>query len=656
MDLVVAGWTDSVLGCLVEEELDAERVIRALRPEMMAEELKRTTRLLWDYSRWQATRGRRVVARMAQQASQPMIPRLWSAISASDAYERLVSENVELAQKIHKSRGMRLKGEEGATPEAVEQHETTRWAMTVAGFIAESTLPAKQVAESTEDPSSTWVRLVGNRRSRTLRQSARAWQKFRDWLMVTRGSPWPSSVSQVVDYLEERMLEPCGPTVPGSLLSALQLLETVGGAERERRLGLSPILINVTKNMKKELSVGGPPRRTAPVFTVAMVIAAELVVTDPETEVVLRMMAYILLLMVWGAMRTDDVLWLDRSRTMLSEVGWKSVLVRSKTSGAGRRVRELPVFVSRLASLTGRDWLAEGHYQWQEASKNFPGSLFVCRPVKSAEGFTRKYLDAAGLSTWLKWTLLQLPGVVKRFGKWSAKDHERMIDEEWSSRWSGHSARHCLPSWAAAIGIPPEQRAFLGRWKCGVEVDANSYVLTSRQIVHSAQEAVVKSFCTGTPGFSETEVFEELKIFAADRGLDPTVGLNKHAVWRRKGTVVALFMEYPTLTVEPIPGALGVEEEHAAVTAEEEVQNFPFWVSISRRSGFRRLHKKDGCGVRPESVFKAVEIEKISPEVADKKCQLCFGKQGEQQGSSEDGSTSGSSSTSSDSNENSPMG
>ena len=228
-----------------------------------------------------------------------------------------------------------------------------------------------------------------------------------------------------------------------------------------------------------------------------------------------------------------------------------------------------------------------------------------------------------------------------------------MIDEEWSSRWSGHSARHCLPSWAAAIGIPPEQRAFLGRWKCGVEVDANSYVLTSRQIVHSAQEAVVKSFCTGTPGFSETEVFEELKIFAADRGLDPTVGLNKHAVWRRKGTVVALFMEYPTLTVEPIPGALGVEEEHAAVTAEEEVQNFPFWVSISRRSGFRRLHKKDGCGVRPERQWR---LKRFPQKPADKKCQLCFGKQGEQQGSSEDGSTSGSSSTSSDSNENSPMG
>lgn len=187
-------------------------------------------------------------------------------------------------------------------------------------------------------------------------------------------------------------------------------------------------------------------------------------------------------------------------------------------------------------------------------------------------------------------------------------------------------------------------------------MDANSYVLTSRQIVHSAQEAVVKSFCLGEPPFSETEVFEELKIFAKERGLDPSSGLNKHLIWRKKGEVVALHMEFPTVVVERIPGRLGVEEEHAAVTTEEEQKMYPFWVSISRRAGFRRLHKRDGCGVRPESVFKAVEVEKITPEVADKKCQLCFGKLGKQDGSSDDGSTSGSSSTSSESEENSPKG
>lgn len=51
MDLLVAGWTDTVLGCLVEEEPDAERILLALHPTMRKEELKRTTRLLWEYSR-----------------------------------------------------------------------------------------------------------------------------------------------------------------------------------------------------------------------------------------------------------------------------------------------------------------------------------------------------------------------------------------------------------------------------------------------------------------------------------------------------------------------------------------------------------------------------------------------------------------------------
>ena len=126
------------------------------------------------------------------------------------------------------------------------------------------------------------------------------------------------------------MLEPCGPTIPGSLLGSLQLLESIGGQEPASRLGSSPMLANAVKNMEKDLSMGGPPRKTAPIYTVAMVIAAELLVADRDQGVVPRALAFTMLLMVWGALRTDDVQWLDRSRTALTEVGWRSVLVRSK--------------------------------------------------------------------------------------------------------------------------------------------------------------------------------------------------------------------------------------------------------------------------------------------------------------------------------------
>ena len=44
--------------------------------------------------------------------------------------------------------------------------------------------------------------------------------------------------------------------------------------------------------------MGGPPRKTAPIYTV--VIAAELLVADRDQGVVPRALAFTMLLMVWG--------------------------------------------------------------------------------------------------------------------------------------------------------------------------------------------------------------------------------------------------------------------------------------------------------------------------------------------------------------------
>ena len=512
--LLEAGWTDVVLGCLVVEKIDAERIVQGLLPGVEGLERTNLVEALLERAREAAELNERSVSRLAQQASQPGVGVKQQRLDTGEIYDNLVAGHVELARKIYKSKAQRLRRAEVAEPEKIELEETRRWATLIAGFIIDSPMPAKEMVESTGDPVATWVRLCGNRRSRTLRQAARSWQRFHEWLQLSAGLKWPTSVAQVVDYLEERMLEPCGPTIPGSLLGSLQLLESIGGQEPASRLGSSPMLANVVKNMEKDLSMGGPPRKTAPIYTVAMVIAAELLVADRDQGVVPRALAFTMLLMVWGALRTDDVQWLDRSRTALTEVGWRSVLVRSKTSGAGRRVRELPVFISRKVCLSGEDWLLAGHDLWKDLSENFPGTLFLCKPRADASEFTKKYLDATCLAAWLKWTLTQLPSLKRVIGGWDPVWTSGLLSEDWAARWSGHSARHCLPSWGAAVGIPPEQRAFLGRWRAGVEVDTNSYVLTSRQIVHAAQEKVARAFCTGDPQFSETEVFDEQRTGA----------------------------------------------------------------------------------------------------------------------------------------------
>ena len=60
------------------------------------------------------------------------------------------------------------------------------------------------------------------------------------------------------------------------------------------------------------------------------------------------------------------------------------------------------------------------------------------------------------------------------------------------------------------------------------------------------------------------------------------------------------------------------------VVAEDEADVAPYWVSISRKTGFKRLHKTNGCGIRPESVHRSEPVFTIDSKVADKKCQLCW--------------------------------
>jgi hypothetical protein len=93
----------------------------------------------------------------------------------------------------------------------------------------EAKLPAVAAFTGLPNANAAWVRAFGSRRSKTLRNRARAWKKLRDWLIITTGTPWPSGVPILLQYLEERNeVQPMGKTVPMSIHSTLALLELVG--------------------------------------------------------------------------------------------------------------------------------------------------------------------------------------------------------------------------------------------------------------------------------------------------------------------------------------------------------------------------------------------------------------------------------------------
>ena len=238
-------------------------------------------------------------------------------------------------------------------PEVLEQKEKARWQAVLAEYIRGAELPVLQLVQSCEQDSQVWSRIFGNRRAKTLQNRARAWRSFHLWISLVRGHCWPNSILEVSDYLEleHRVSEGCGASVPRDLLSSLSLLETVGTVSTSDCLSKDATLNSMVKSMEEDLERGAPPRRPAKLCAVAMLISMEICVCSPSMAPFLRILAWTGLLMHWCTLRTDDVQWLDVGRLVFTDNGLSLILRRSKTTGPGKKAREVYTCICRQDSL-----------------------------------------------------------------------------------------------------------------------------------------------------------------------------------------------------------------------------------------------------------------------------------------------------------------
>ncbi|CAE7269755.1 unnamed protein product [Symbiodinium sp. CCMP2592] len=100
------------------------------------------------------------------------------------------------------------------------------------------------------------------------------------------------------------------------------------------------------------------------------------------------------------------------------------------------------------------------------------------------------------------------------------------------------------------------------------------------------------------------ELFEELREWLRDRG----------SVLNQTWPLLADFTD-GTDNAAPAPPV-----SNSSQTDKES----PFWVSISRHSGHRRLHIRNGCWVTPSSCHRFAEVWEAGPNVADSFCKLCY--------------------------------
>ena len=78
----------------------------------------------------------------------------------------------------------------------------------------------------------------------------------------------------------------------------------------------------------------------------------------------------------WCVLRSDCLNGLGSVRVTLTSECLTLILCQSKTTGPGKHITEVPVFVHRLCPLTGVDWLAAGYKIWTSPTYSVPRDFF----------------------------------------------------------------------------------------------------------------------------------------------------------------------------------------------------------------------------------------------------------------------------------------
>ena len=570
-----------------------------------------------------------------------LVPRKGTAVLARwptrlDRLKSEASDNLELREKAEKS-------------------ERDRWIGCLRGILMEVDVPASRSLLDVQGLTLT-RRFGKGRRSSTLRKHVKTWVKFRTWLVATFGVKWPAEPFHFSTYLEARADEPCGKSIPASLLKTLIFMENAAEVPKSDQINNAPTIRNTLEEVALQLeSVDMKPKKQALLIPVAVVISWERTVLDEDLPRFARAYAWFRLMKLWGCMRFDDTTGLAFDSLIMQPFGLEGELRKTKTSGPGKRVNILKLFISHDAYIREDEWLPIGWKLWKEMSVEkdmTKRDFFLPAPNRSLQGITRRFAGYAMASTMSH----ALSSVLKtRFEGGTVK----LLAEGVSLCWTEHSERATLRSWSRVSGIPEDVCKRLGRWTPTVD---QSYDRTIRATVLRAQANIAK-FVRGSFGradpFDEglvlqkvASTMEELGYYSGEIQLQiekltsyvPAGHVAKKVRWTSlrdgqgsedsegsdgadddQGSVG----RSQTPEVESVRGE-EEEDDSPELVEGEAVQQPPFgtyMVAIVGRSKKRTLHRMGECHRKPGAHFGRFEVlgsDLPSSSEYHRACKICF--------------------------------
>lgn len=369
-----------------DDEQDCIDLIKVEFPDIIDETLRdqAASLMLWQSSLAPAfKRARRTcVSDLSSKLRSPEI------FTLHDKYRDLLQTNSSVVlEMLAKKRQRKYKDEAPDARARRFESERRKYALPLAGVIKQARLPIAPIIEALDDPVAGWVHLFAARRSNTLKARFQTWRPFQRWLELHTGKLFPDSVKDAINYMQSRVDDDCGKTVPESFHITLNLIETLGRVPEDEQISRDPLWLGHVKSWTAELSADSPPRRPAEMYTVAMLISLEVLVAAEAEPIFMRALAWVVLVMVWASLRCDDVQAILPHRMSLTNYGLRLVLGKTKTTGPDKPQKEVMAFVHRTVSLTGIDWLATGFEIWESDTFNFRRDYLVMEPTSNWEGY-----------------------------------------------------------------------------------------------------------------------------------------------------------------------------------------------------------------------------------------------------------------------------
>eukprot|EP00435_Cladocopium_sp_Y103_P041334 s1729_g11.t1 len=378
-----------------------------------------------------------------------------TASSASSSSSHALGNKLTEEHWTPLSTRQRIKREQ---TEAKHEHETAKkdhWARELYKELLKVDAPVLRGVEVCVGRDLLHVAIAGKTRSSTLKRYLKAWRDWQTWKLNTWSEVTMDHPGMLCEYLFCRFDEPCGATIPNFICKAIAWFEKVAGFTEAEMIATSRVVVQVRDYITEKLAADAPPIRRAPRYPAVAVESLEATVLDTELSVGMRIMAWVKLLKIWGALHYDDLQKINPSQLHLTGGRLTTTLRVTKTSGPGKRVQELPVCISEYAYAWDPAWIEQG-FHLLKTHAGFERDYLLPKLTDNWGGFQQKYAtyqDVTSYSCHLR----------KRLS--SYYDFSAIFPEDLASFWTEHSERATLPTALAMLGVEGSKRDMVGRWK-----------------------------------------------------------------------------------------------------------------------------------------------------------------------------------------------